>query len=83
MEDTLFAIIRMASSIMTVIGIVWCAIHYLVKYKISKMGSDLKDTSIRYSESTNNRIQKVEEQTHSLDVRVTKVEDRLNYIEKV
>jgi len=82
MEDTLFAIIRMASSVITVLGILWFAIQYFVKYKVNKMSASIIRQRDQKYESTRTRLRNVEEKAHSLDLRVTKVEDKIDYLSK-
>lgn len=70
MEEIYLSIIRVIFGVVTLIGLLWCAVRYMIKYKIYRSERNMKDYT---DEKTDYVLKKV----HKLSDRVDSIEDKI------
>jgi hypothetical protein len=81
MEDIYASILRMVFGIVTLVGLLWGAVRYLVKYKIFRCSQELKEYSDKKIEELKDEIHYDEGEVYDLTIRMTSAERRIGALE--
>ena len=80
MEDIYHSILRIVFGIITLIGLVWGAMQYLVKYKVHKSETALKKYSDRNTDKVEEHVKNVENDVYYVGIRMTHAEQAIEDI---
>lgn len=77
MDELHFSMVRLFVSILSVIGIVWYGLRYLIKYKVYRQGVELREESRIEISRLEQRVHDAEGDIYDLGIRMHTTEHNL------
>ena len=81
MDDTYASLLRALLGILTLSGVLWGAVRYLIKYKIYEFRIRAHDHTEKRHTEVSERIMGIEGDIYDLDIRIQGAERRLENLE--
>lgn len=82
MEEIYEHILRTVLGILALVGVLWSAVRYLVKYKVVKASHEIRQYADGKMESIWARVHDVEAELYDLNIALSKIKERLRAVEK-